>query len=224
LRNQVPILKKAVLDEQTKNADLAIELKFKEQKIRKYDSEIESLTFRNEQLLKRVESLQSMINELQSLSHHNNNLRQSKRFSRNFKLSSSQSDYNVANNGHATTGADSWSTAMSDADKLQILEEELKRKLLENENLHRKIHEQELKTVQDNQYLTSQIGDLRDELSKCKEVLDARQHERNFQNGSKNFTSPKHDRDVTSADGKFLAIGPSLSGSGHEKSVAASAK
>ncbi|XP_013411783.1 protein phosphatase 1 regulatory subunit 21 [Lingula anatina] len=59
LRAQIPVLKKAVLDEQTKENHFKEAIKEKEQSIRKFEQEIDSLVFRNQQLTKRVEILQS---------------------------------------------------------------------------------------------------------------------------------------------------------------------
>ncbi|XP_025833463.1 protein phosphatase 1 regulatory subunit 21 isoform X1 [Agrilus planipennis] len=57
-RSQVTVLKKAVLDEQAKTLELREVIKECEQKLRKHDQEMDSLTFRNEQLLKRIAVLQ----------------------------------------------------------------------------------------------------------------------------------------------------------------------
>ncbi|KAK3912411.1 Protein phosphatase 1 regulatory subunit 21 [Frankliniella fusca] len=65
VRAQVAVLKKAVLDEQTKNSELRDMLKEKEQGLRKAEQEMDSLTFRNQQLTKRVTVLQD---ELDSMS------------------------------------------------------------------------------------------------------------------------------------------------------------
>lgn len=66
MRSQATVLKKALLDEQAKNIQLNETIKKHEQKIRKHDQEMESLTFRNEQLTKRISVLQQ---ELQQSSH-----------------------------------------------------------------------------------------------------------------------------------------------------------
>lgn len=65
VRAQVAVLKKAVLDEQTKNSDLRDLLKEREQSLRKAEQEMDSLSFRNQQLTKRVTVLQD---ELDSMS------------------------------------------------------------------------------------------------------------------------------------------------------------
>lgn len=65
VRAHVSVLKKAVLDEQTKNSELRDLLKEREQCLRKAEQEMDSLSFRNQQLTKRVTVLQE---ELESLS------------------------------------------------------------------------------------------------------------------------------------------------------------
>lgn len=66
MRSQATVLKKAVLDEQSKNVELKEHMKDLEQKVRKHDQEMDSLIFRNEQLTKRISVLQQ---ELLTNSH-----------------------------------------------------------------------------------------------------------------------------------------------------------
>ncbi|XP_060044424.1 protein phosphatase 1 regulatory subunit 21 [Erinaceus europaeus] len=58
LRAQNQVLKKGVVDEQANSASLKEQLKMKDQSLRKLQQEMDSLTFRNLQLAKRVELLQ----------------------------------------------------------------------------------------------------------------------------------------------------------------------
>ncbi|GFS06995.1 protein phosphatase 1 regulatory subunit 21-like [Elysia marginata] len=58
LKAQIPVLKKAYLDEQGEANQLKEALKEKSQTVRKYEQEVDSLTFRNQQLSKRVVFLQ----------------------------------------------------------------------------------------------------------------------------------------------------------------------
>ncbi|XP_055970749.1 protein phosphatase 1 regulatory subunit 21 [Sorex fumeus] len=58
LRAQNQVLKKGVMDEQANSAALKEQLKMKDQSLRKLQQEMDSLTFRNLQLAKRVELLQ----------------------------------------------------------------------------------------------------------------------------------------------------------------------
>ncbi|KAI4468249.1 smooth muscle myosin heavy chain-related [Holotrichia oblita] len=54
IRSHATVLKKAVLDEQSKILELKEIIKEQEQRIRKHDQEMDSLTFRNGQLTKRI--------------------------------------------------------------------------------------------------------------------------------------------------------------------------
>lgn len=65
LRAQVSVLKKAVLDEQTKNTEMKEVLKKREQSLRKAEQEMDSLIFRNQQLTKRVTVLQDELDTQQ---------------------------------------------------------------------------------------------------------------------------------------------------------------
>uniref|UniRef100_A0A6I8RVD3 Protein phosphatase 1 regulatory subunit 21 n=1 Tax=Xenopus tropicalis TaxID=8364 RepID=A0A6I8RVD3_XENTR len=58
LRAQNQVLKRAVVDEQANSTALKEQLKMKDQSLRKQQQEMDSLTFRNQQLAKRVELLQ----------------------------------------------------------------------------------------------------------------------------------------------------------------------
>lgn len=65
LRVHVKVLKKGVLDEQAKSNELRELLKEKEKTLRKGELEIDSLTFRNQQLTRRVSVLQDELDALQ---------------------------------------------------------------------------------------------------------------------------------------------------------------
>ncbi|TMS04328.1 Protein phosphatase 1 regulatory subunit 21 [Larimichthys crocea] len=58
LRAQNQVLKKAVVDEQANSLSLKEQLKQRDQSLRKQEQEMDSLSFRNQQLAKRVELLQ----------------------------------------------------------------------------------------------------------------------------------------------------------------------
>lgn len=60
------MLKKGVLDEQAKSNELRELLKEKEKNLRKGELEIDSLTFRNQQLTRRVSVLQDELDNLQA--------------------------------------------------------------------------------------------------------------------------------------------------------------
>lgn len=59
------VLKKGVLDEQAKYNELRDNLKEKDKALRKGELEIDSLTFRNQQLTRRVSVLQDELDALQ---------------------------------------------------------------------------------------------------------------------------------------------------------------
>ncbi|PSN56891.1 Protein phosphatase 1 regulatory subunit 21 [Blattella germanica] len=67
MRAQATVLKKAVLEEQTRNSELRDLLKEREQTLRKAEQEMDSLTFRNQQLTKRVTVLQDELDEMQAV-------------------------------------------------------------------------------------------------------------------------------------------------------------
>lgn len=66
LKSQIPVLKKAYLDEQSSHNQLKETVKEKEQSLRKYEQEVDSLTFRNQQLFRRCEVLQNELSTLES--------------------------------------------------------------------------------------------------------------------------------------------------------------
>jgi len=68
LRSQVVVLKKGVLDEQDKSTNLSEQLHDRETTLRKHESEMEGVLFRNQQLSKRVNVLQDEIDNLQTKS------------------------------------------------------------------------------------------------------------------------------------------------------------
>ncbi|XP_011503615.1 PREDICTED: myosin heavy chain, clone 203 [Ceratosolen solmsi marchali] len=66
IRAQVNVLKKAVIDEQTHNTELKEQLKEKEVELRRAEQELDSLSFRNQQLTKRVTVLQEDLDKIQT--------------------------------------------------------------------------------------------------------------------------------------------------------------
>ncbi|XP_070833809.1 protein phosphatase 1 regulatory subunit 21 isoform X2 [Chaetodon trifascialis] len=71
LRAQNQVLKKAVVDEQASSVSLKEQLKQRDQSLRKQEQEMDSLSFRNQQLAKRVELLQEeLANRGDSPSQH----------------------------------------------------------------------------------------------------------------------------------------------------------
>ncbi|CAK1583372.1 unnamed protein product [Parnassius mnemosyne] len=105
LRVHVKVLKKGVLDEQAKSNELREVLKAKEKVIRQGELEIDSLTFRNQQLTRRVSVLQDELDALQT---------------KLTKKSKSKSD-DKQSASNATAHLDSG-----------LLQEELQKKIIEN--------------------------------------------------------------------------------------------
>ncbi|XP_015588783.1 protein phosphatase 1 regulatory subunit 21 [Cephus cinctus] len=66
IRAQANVLKKAVIEEQSKNGELREQFKEKEVKLRRAEQELDSLTFRNQQLTKRVTVLQEELDSVQN--------------------------------------------------------------------------------------------------------------------------------------------------------------
>lgn len=66
IRAQANVLKKAVIEEQARNADIRNQLKEKEVEFRRAEQEIDSLTFRNQQLTKRITVLQEELDKAQN--------------------------------------------------------------------------------------------------------------------------------------------------------------
>ncbi|XP_043273202.1 protein MLP1 isoform X2 [Venturia canescens] len=68
IRAQANVLKKAVIDEQVRNVEIREQLKEKDVELRKAEQELDSLTFRNQQLTKRVTFLQEELDHVQNKS------------------------------------------------------------------------------------------------------------------------------------------------------------
>ncbi|EFN82378.1 myosin-10 [Harpegnathos saltator] len=68
IRAQANVLKKAVIEEQTRNTDIRNQLKEKEVELRRAEQELDSLTFRNQQLTKRITVLQEELDKAQNKS------------------------------------------------------------------------------------------------------------------------------------------------------------
>ncbi|XP_076302362.1 uncharacterized protein LOC143220628 [Lasioglossum baleicum] len=73
IRAQANVLKKAVIDEQARNADIREQLKEKEVELRRAEQELDSLSFRNQQLTKRVTVLQEELDKTQNKSKKGKN-------------------------------------------------------------------------------------------------------------------------------------------------------
>ncbi|XP_064599865.1 protein phosphatase 1 regulatory subunit 21-like [Liolophura sinensis] len=144
LRAQIPVLKKAVFDEQENQNKLKDVLKEKEQVIRKYEQEIDSLSFRNQQLSKRVLFLQD---ELESA-----------------EVSKKKSKKGGDEHHHEpqnSVGASS------------VFGEELKSKIEENAKLHKQVQEAEQMYKSKLSSLEENLSKLQLESAQHQEVLNA---------------------------------------------------
>jgi len=134
VRAQLGVLKKAVLEEQSKNVTVSEEMKHKEQMIRKSEAEMDSLNFRNQQLTRRVEILQEDLD------------RKASDASSGSRKKASISDNNAAHSGgthnkvvsghfHRDTERVSASESLN-----SVMGEELQLKIAENAKLHAALH------------------------------------------------------------------------------------
>lgn len=146
MRAQVSVLKKAVLDEQSKVVDVKDVLKMRDHTIRKSEQETESLTFRNQQLTRRVSILQE---ELDSIILKNRNKGK------------------VKGNGLDTVPAEPHLAKLSG-----ILSEELHQKIEENARFHYQIQETEEKHRNESANLQSQIDELNRIVSGHRKVVE----------------------------------------------------
>lgn len=105
VRAQVNVLKKAVLEEQARSTDARDQLKEKEVHLRRAEQELDSLSFRNQQLTKRITVLQDELDKAQNKSKKG----RSKTSENNFQIT-------VAPSNH-------------------ILDEEFQKKIVENAQL-----------------------------------------------------------------------------------------
>ncbi|CAL1533859.1 unnamed protein product [Lymnaea stagnalis] len=114
IKAQIPVLKKAYLDEKEEVGQLKEVLKERDQTVRKYEQEVDSLTFRNQQLSKRVIVLQEELetSEANSKKKHKN-----------------KSEPTTPERGGARNGG------------LNVFNEELQNKIEENALLHKQLQE-----------------------------------------------------------------------------------
>ncbi|PVD26203.1 hypothetical protein C0Q70_13872 [Pomacea canaliculata] len=111
LKAQIPVLKKAYLDEQTECGTIKEQVKEKEQAVRKYQQEVDSLAFRNQQLSRRVTVLQEELDALE-----------------------------MQKKKHKNKGGDVSSPERLQP-SLSVVDEELQKKIEENARLHSQLHE-----------------------------------------------------------------------------------
>ncbi|XP_047994100.1 protein phosphatase 1 regulatory subunit 21 [Leguminivora glycinivorella] len=190
LRVHVKVLKKGVIDEQAKSNELRESLKEKEKALRKGELEIDSLTFRNQQLTRRVSVLQDELELLQTKST---------------KKAKSKDDKPAA-----TSSAPALDTG--------ILQEELQKKIMENaqyaSQLSDKVFElSQLKAALDDYQRHLNESDSR---YKC-EVAKLRHRNQELQlaleEAQRASGTPNKQPSQPSCNGDFLSEGGSLIGS-----------
>ncbi|KRX15750.1 Protein phosphatase 1 regulatory subunit 21 [Trichinella nelsoni] len=123
LRAQVPILKQAVVDGEVKFSEVMQKLHAKDAQIFQLESELSSLKLNNSHLIKRIERLQNEFGNTVPTSG----------------LLKIRASFRQKTNQAKSVTSDAWYLEQ----RTQVLEEELRCKLVENEQLHRKIHELE---------------------------------------------------------------------------------
>ena len=137
------MLKKGVIQEQSKNAELQEALKQRDQASRRLQQETESLVFRNKQLTKRISVLQN------DLDHNESGGSQKRAF-----LFADSSKNRTASN--ASTNS---TTASVDADLFDEINQELKSKMEENERLRELVSTLESKRDEELQALERKLKD-----------------------------------------------------------------
>ncbi|CAH0690000.1 unnamed protein product [Spodoptera exigua] len=199
LRVHVKVLKKGVLDEQAKSNELRETLKDKEKSLRKGELEIDSLTFRNQQLTRRVSVLQDELDALQ--------------------LKLTKKSKNKNDDKQQATAS---SAAALDSG---LLQEELQKKIIENaqyaSQLSDKVFEvsqlrasledyQRLISESDNKY-KCEIAKLKNKNQELQYSLEEAQRERI--GGTPNKIHLATSSQTASCNGDFLSEGGSLVGS-----------
>ncbi|KAI0231603.1 Protein phosphatase 1 regulatory subunit 21 [Lamellibrachia satsuma] len=148
LRAQVPVLKKAVLDELAKQDELKETIKERDQAMRQYEQETDSLMFRNRQLSTRVSLLQEELD---------------------------RSDFKHSKHKHDKRNAVVHEPELSAGDS--VLGEELKSKIEENARLHRQVFESVERHQQSENELQERVRRLSEEVSKQKQLFSVSEQE-----------------------------------------------
>ncbi|KAJ2942043.1 hypothetical protein O0L34_g10961 [Tuta absoluta] len=202
LRVHVKVLKKGVLDEQAKSNELRDILKEKEKSLRKGELEIDSLTFRNQQLTRRVSVLQDELEAFQ------------------LKLTKKSKGKNDDKQQPTT------SAATNDSGLMGVLQEELHKKIIENAQFASQLSDKTFEvsqltaSLEDYQRLISEsdskykceIAKLRNKNQELQFALEEAQKERLGGTPSKAHHLPSNSQ-AASCNGDFLSEGGSLIGS-----------
>uniref|UniRef100_A0A8C8GDB6 Protein phosphatase 1 regulatory subunit 21 n=1 Tax=Oncorhynchus tshawytscha TaxID=74940 RepID=A0A8C8GDB6_ONCTS len=136
LRAQNQVLKKGVVDEQASSTSLKDQVKQREQSLRKVEQEMDSLTFRNQQLAKRVELLQE-------------------------ELAASEAK------GKKSKVDRQWSSQTQ-----SVFDEDLQKKIQENERLHIQFYEADEQHKQQESQLKVQLEELERDHEQHQAIVD----------------------------------------------------
>lgn len=163
------MLKKAVIDEQAKNADLQESLKLRDQTSRKMQQETESLIFRNKQLTKRISVLQTDLD-------HTDSAGQKKSFLF-ADISKNRTSSNASNASSVPSVAGDLFDEINQELKGKVEENVCLRELVDNletkqaeqvQSLEKKLKENETKAEQQAEALTGEIRSLSNSMAKVK--------------------------------------------------------
>uniref|UniRef100_A0A183BRB2 PHD-type domain-containing protein n=1 Tax=Globodera pallida TaxID=36090 RepID=A0A183BRB2_GLOPA len=194
VRNQISVLKTALLAEQSKSADLGKELALGETRLFRLENERDSLLFRNDQLLKRVESLQEGMDAQQAT----------------FDMAKGKKKHKEANLRLVAESSRMHQQALSGAtasDPLSVLEGELERKIAENGELHSKLFDVERRFDDTVTAYIRRIDDLEKENEALKDANSPSAIAK--QNFDSNGQSPLTETNDSTADG-FLCSSHNL--------------
>ncbi|XP_024290918.1 protein phosphatase 1 regulatory subunit 21 isoform X1 [Oncorhynchus tshawytscha] len=141
LRAQNQVLKKGVVDEQASSTSLKEQMKQREQSLRKVEQEMDSLSFRNQQLAKRVELLQE-------------------------ELATSQAKGQKSKNKGDSTSQQGLQQTQS------VFDEDLQKKIQENERLHIQFYEADKQHRQQESQLKVQLEELERDHEQHQAIVD----------------------------------------------------
>ncbi|XP_075874920.1 protein phosphatase 1 regulatory subunit 21 isoform X1 [Nelusetta ayraudi] len=140
LRAQNQVLKKAVIDEQANSLSLKEQLKQRDQSLRKQEQEMDSLSFRNQQLAKRVELLQEELAVSEAKG----------------KKGKSKGD----------------SPSQHGLETKSVFDEDLQKKIIENERLHIQFYEADEKHKKQEAELKSRLQELEKDSEQHQAIVD----------------------------------------------------
>ncbi|CAN9499879.1 unnamed protein product [Ophioblennius macclurei] len=140
LRAQNQVLKKGVVDEQANSASLKEQLKQRDQSLRKQEQEMDSLSFRNQQLAKRVELLQEEL---------------------------------AASEARGKKGKNKGDSPSQHGIQTQnVFDEDLQKKIEENERLHIQFYEADEQHRRQEAELRSRLDELEEDAKQHQAVVD----------------------------------------------------